>query len=289
MIRSLFVKIKYTDPGRILKEEEAPGLYALVREVATKIGTRPVDEIRITTFTDLAVYERGSKLKKMRNKAKRVLIVGAGILKDFKQNDFKAVIAHEYGHFSHRDTAGGEVALRVRNDMYKYIVALYQAGQTVWWNIAFQFLRLYDKIFRTISHGATRFQEVMADRLAAQNYGSGSFQDGLTYVVKRNLEFQAFANYEIETAKKDNRPISDLYELTAGPETTVEEQFQSAMNRETTNDDTHPSPKDRFRYVAGLGNTGSGSINNYVRDLFKDWSAITHEMTENIKEKIKET
>lgn len=289
MIRSLFVKIKYTDPGRVLKEEEAPGLYALVREVAKKIGTRPVDEIRITTLTELAVYESGSKLEKMRNKAKRVLIVGTGILKDFKQNDFKAVIAHEYGHFSHRDTAGGEVALRVRNDMYKYIIALYQAGQTVWWNIAFQFLRLYDKIFRTISHGATRFQEVLADRLAAQTYGAGTFQDGLTYAVKRGLEFESFANYEIELAKKDNRPISNLYELTAGPEASVEEQFNTAMNRETTNDDTHPSPKDRFRYVEGMGNMVLNSSNNYVRDLFKDWNAITHEMTENIKERIKES
>jgi Zn-dependent protease with chaperone function len=30
---------------------------------------------------------------------------------------FRAVLAHEYGHFTNRDTAGGEIALRVNRDM----------------------------------------------------------------------------------------------------------------------------------------------------------------------------
>src|SRR5262249_6499027 len=38
MIRSLFVKIESEDPGRALKPEEAPGLWALTREVAQAVG-----------------------------------------------------------------------------------------------------------------------------------------------------------------------------------------------------------------------------------------------------------
>ena len=178
MIRSLFIKVDSEDPGRSLKFIEAPGLWELTRKVAKAVGTRPVDEIRVTPGTDLAVYEKGSYRERSQDRAQRILILGVGTLNDFSQNGFRAVLAHEYGHFSHRDTAGGDVALRVNADMMKFGYAMAWSGQAVWWNIAFQFLRVYHFIFRRISHGATRLQEVLADRVAAAKYGAGAFEEG---------------------------------------------------------------------------------------------------------------
>src|SRR4030095_4082155 len=131
MIRSLFIKIESEDPGRPLREDESPQLWALVREVAQTVGTRAVDEIRITPTTDMAVYERGSFKERMQDRAHRILILGVGTLNGFNQNAFRAVLAHEYGHFSHRDTAGGDVAIRVNNDMIKFAVAMIESGQAV--------------------------------------------------------------------------------------------------------------------------------------------------------------
>lgn len=284
MIRSLLLKVKYNDPGRELKESDAPGLFALTKEVANTMGTRPIDEIRITPETDLAVYETGTWKEKFRDKGKRILILGTGVLKDFKQNDFRAVLAHEYGHFSHRDTAGGAVALRVRNDMHNYSYALYTGGQTVWWNLAFQFLRLYDFIFRRISNGATRLQEILADRVAAQTYGAQSFQNGLTYVIKRNIEFVKLANIEIEEARKIKRPFNNLYELSGSSNEAIEEEFKISLNRQTSMDDTHPSPVDRFRFIEGLGKEKTLNNNFYVRDLFVNWDSLTLEMTKSIED-----
>ncbi len=283
MIRSLLVKSNYGDPGRELTLAEAPGLFALTKEVADTMNTRPIDEIRITAETDLAVYERGSWRQKLQDKGKRILILGTGVLKDFEQNDFRAVLAHEYGHFSHRDTAGGAVALSVRKDMSKYGYALYMAGQAVWWNLAFQFLRLYDFIFKRISNGSTRLQEVLADRVAAQTYGSETFKSGLTYVIKRNVEFVKLAQYEIEDARKTKRPFNNLYELT-GTNKSVDEELSKLLNRKTDNNDTHPSPVDRFRYVDGIKASKPLKGSGFVRELFVDWNAITLEMTKDIED-----
>ena len=49
----------------------------------------------------------------MQDKAQRLLILGVGVLDGFRLNAFRAVIAHEYGYFSNRDTAGGDVAFPV--------------------------------------------------------------------------------------------------------------------------------------------------------------------------------
>ncbi|HEV7681931.1 MAG TPA: tetratricopeptide repeat protein, partial [Pyrinomonadaceae bacterium] len=143
MIRSLFLKIESEDPGRSLSYEEAPGLWDLTRAVAIAVGTRAVDEIRITPGTDLAVYEKGTFRERSNDKAKRILIIGGGVLNDFEQTGFRAVLAHEYGHFSHRDTAGGDVAIRVNADIRKFAHAMVLSGQNVWWNVAFHFLRIY--------------------------------------------------------------------------------------------------------------------------------------------------
>jgi Zn-dependent protease with chaperone function len=286
MIRSLFVKVKYDDPGRRLSEEEAPGLFTLTREVAATTGTRPIDEIRITPATDMAVYERGSWRDKLNDKANRILIVGTAILKDFRQDEFRAVLAHEYGHFSHRDTAGGEVALRVRNDINKYFYALYMAGQNLWYNVAFQFLRLYNFIFIRISHGSSRLQEVLADRVAASVYGKNAFKEGLIHVIRKDIEFSHYANAEIEAAKKGGRTVNNLYNLPADHGTEIDEELTKALSAKTTGNDTHPAPNDRFRYVEMINSQSVPSDSRSVHELFANWDALTAEMTETITKRV---
>jgi len=283
MVRSLLVKVDYTDPGRELKVDEAPGLFRLTNEVAQLMETRPIDEIRITPQTDLAVYETGTWKDKLNDKGKRYLILGTGVLNDFRISDFKAVLAHEYGHFTHRDTAGGEVALRVQNDMNKYFFALYQANQNTVWNVAFHFLRLYNFIFRRISHGATRLQEVLADRVAAQTFGTPAFVQGLTHVIKRGIAFNKYANYEIKEAINSKRLINNLYQLPATAEVSVDEELYKLLNQKTMEDDTHPSPVDRFRYIAGFNSVSVSGDQSFVKDLFTDWNVLTEEMTKKIE------
>jgi Zn-dependent protease with chaperone function len=286
MIRSLFIKIESTDPGRSLSYEEAPGLWDMARSVAEAVGTRPVDEIRITPGTDLAVYEKGSFRERSKDKAKRILIVGGGVLNDFEQNGFRAVLAHEYGHFSHRDTAGGDIAIRVNADMIKFAHAMALGGQAVWWNIAFHFLRIFHFIFRRISHGATRLQEVLADRVAASKYGSKAFEQGLTHVVRKAVEFQYLATQEIQASANAKRALQNLYELQPTDNPDLDEEVQQSLTRETSEDDTHPSPTDRFRFTSRIVTADEQPVFGKVWDLFKDKEALTTEMTSTVQHQL---
>ncbi len=289
MIRSLFIRYEREDPGRPLRPEEAPGLWALAGEVARVVETRPVDEIRVTPGTDLGVYERGSFTERMQDRAHRVLILGVGVLNDFNQSAFCAVLAHEYGHFSHRDTAGGDVALRVNTDMQKFAVAMYLSGQAVWWNIAFQFLRLYHFIFRRISHGATRFQEVMADRVAVRNFGAQAFEEGLTHAIRRGIELEDIAYWEITDAAKAGRALKNLYEMSREGNLLVEEKLQEAINRPTTEDDTHPAPVERFRLARRIVCTREQKAEGAVWNLFADRDALTREMSAVVDMQVRAT
>jgi len=279
LFQSLFIKIPSRDPGRILTLEEAPRLWALTKEVAADIGTRPVDEIRITPGIEIAVYERGTRKEKAKDKAKRVLILGVGVLNDFRVQAFQAVLAHEYGHFTHRDTAGGDISLRVTNDMMKFAYALAAAGQATMWNVGFVFFRFYNFLFRRISHGASRLQEILADRMAALKYGADAFEEGLTHAIRRSIEFPITANREITLAIQAGRGVSNLYGFASDRESSVEVEVRKAVGRATSEDDTHPSALDRFRLVRPFGNANRLSDTSMVWDLFEDREAITMEMT----------
>jgi hypothetical protein len=88
MIQSLFVRVQPLEAGRALAQEEAPGLWALTREVAGQVGTRPIDAIRLTAGTEVAVYEKGSRRERARDAACRTLVVGAGVLNGFRESAF---------------------------------------------------------------------------------------------------------------------------------------------------------------------------------------------------------
>jgi len=292
MVKSLITRAKIDDPGRPLTEAEAPELWHLVRNVAEIVKTRPVNEIRITPGTDLAVYERGSFRQKMSDQADRILILGIAVLNDFDQNAFRAVLAHEYGHFSNRDTAGGDIAYRVNTDIVRIAESMVASQTNTYYNIGFHFLRLFYFLFRRITHGASRLQEVLADRVAAYHFGPDSFRAGLSHVIRRQFEFVHVADKEINAALGSNRAFANIYEMSVGEDSErrkIEEEIEKAFNEETTEDDTHPSPRDRFRYIEGARGSGMEPLPGNVWDLFTNRESLTTEMNSLIERLVRPT
>ncbi|MCA9697104.1 MAG: M48 family metalloprotease, partial [Myxococcales bacterium] len=171
VLKSFFTRPSDAPPGKALDPREAPGLRALLDEVAAKVGTRPVDTVYLTPGTDIAVFERGGLLAKLRGKGERCLLLGVGVLEGLDTDALRAILAHEYGHFSNEDTAGGNFALGVRRSVVHSAVGLAEAGAAGWYNPAWLFLNGFHRVFLRISQGASRLQEVLADRWAARSYG----------------------------------------------------------------------------------------------------------------------
>lgn len=289
MARTPFIKIKHTDIGRLLLPEEAPGLWECVREVAAIAGTRPVDEIRIEPGTEIAVYERGTARERASDSACRVLLLGIGVLDGFRKDGFRAVIAHEYGHFANRDTAGGEAAMRVGKNMENLFVAMMQSGQTVWWNIGFWFLRLYHALFIRLSYGATRLQEVMADHKAVMLCGADAFKTGLHHVLIRSVEFNVMVNREMKEAIAEHRPLRNIYNLQVQSDEEqqeIEALVVEALSSTTSDIDTHPAPIDRFRMAEKVQGAAHVPVSGYVWEFFPNRDALTVEMNKVIRHRV---
>ncbi len=254
IVRALFMRIKDIPPGRKLERIDAPELWTLVEDVARKLEVKPVDTIYVTPGTGIAVYEKGSILKKVSGTAKRNLILGMGSIPGLTQGQLTAILAHEYGHFSNRDTAGGNLAHQVYASLIQLAQRLIQGGAARIYNPVWLFVMGYQRIFLRITLGASRLQEVLADRYAAISYGGQNFIEGLQSVIRQGIAFPVQADYEIRRAFELKQPLYNIYNLPSQEKLQgdIEKQIQEAMNRPTSEYDSHPAPKERIELVSRL-------------------------------------
>jgi Zn-dependent protease with chaperone function len=284
VLKSLLVRPKDEDPGTRIELEKHPKLADVIEEVAVRVGTRPVDNVYLTPHTDIAVFERGSFARQLRGQTERCLVLGAGVLEGMKLGPFKAILAHEYGHFSNRDTAGGGFALAVRRSLVLTALGLAHHGAAGWYNPAWIFILTFHKIFMRISQGASRLQEIMADRWAAFSYGPENFAKGLKHVIRRSIEFDVHVQTTIHEVVEHERPLANLYRYK--PELKVEkkeldEAFDEALNKEPSPYDSHPKPADRIAWVRELATSAAVRPDDdmEVWDLFEGREALERSMT----------
>jgi Zn-dependent protease with chaperone function len=288
--RSLFVRVDDSDPGMRLDLDEHPRLRAVLQEVAAKVGTHPVHSVFMTPGTDVAVFERGGMLDQLRGKSERCLVIGAGVLGGMSLEELKAVLAHEYGHFSNRDTAGGGFALAVRRSLVSMAIGIARGGAATWYNPAWLFVMGFDKVFLRISHGASRLQEILADRWAAFAYGSAAFERGLRHVIERSVRFEMHAQATLNEVLEHKLPLANLYRYRpkAGIDSAeLESAIAEALEREPSPYDSHPSPKDRLAWVRALNAPGEAAqAEEKSWSLFSDRKQLERAMTGVVRETI---
>ena len=287
VIKSVFVRPKDEDPGPKLDLGEHPRFAGLLKEVAGRVGSPEVHSVYLTAGTDIAVTERGGLLKQLRRKTERCLILGVGVLEGMSVQQLKAIIAHEHGHLRNEDTAGGAFALAVRRSMHHTLVGLIEGGVATKINPAWWFLVGFSNLFSRISQGASRLQEVLADRWAAYAYGSEAFVSGLEHVIEQSVRFDARAAATLKEVIEDEVPLANFYRYEPREpvdDAEVEDAIAEVLGREPSVHDSHPAPKDRIAWVEALGAIGEGGHNDdEAWSLFEDREALEELMTDEIR------
>jgi Zn-dependent protease with chaperone function len=289
VLKSVFARRVDQEPGARLDLAEQPELRAVLEEVAAKIGTRPVDTVYMTPFADIAVMERAGLRGLLRGTAERCLVLGAGVIRGMKVLDFKAILAHEYGHFQNQDTAGGGFAIAVRRSLFTMALSLAKSGAATWYNPAWWFVRGFHRVFLTISQGASRLQEVLADRWAAYAYGSEAFERGLRHAISRTIRFEAHVDATLNEVVKAKRPLLNLYAYKPGNKPNVQQAIDEALEAEPSPFDSHPSPAHRIAWVRALGAAApepSPDDASPVWTLFSNRKELEQEMTDTLRERV---
>jgi len=109
--------------GIEVKKNEEKKLWNITKEIVNEIQAKPIDKIVITPDPGIGVYLEGNLFSTIFGGGKRVLEVGLPSLHDLTDDEFKAILAHEYGHFINRDTQWSSFTYTVGNSLIRTLQA----------------------------------------------------------------------------------------------------------------------------------------------------------------------
>ena len=183
---------KYAPPGSVVDLQKNPRLAAMIRSVARKLNEPIPKEIYFTGECNAFVAERGGL---MGFGSHRVMGIGLPLMQLLSINELKVILAHEFGHFSNRDTVLGSWVYTTHDLIFRTLDNLEQANSLLQYPFIF-----YAKMFLRVSHGISRHQEFVADKCAVEVFGQEVAISALKKVHAAAGAFEAFWDGDVSPA-----------------------------------------------------------------------------------------
>jgi len=174
---------KFEAPGPLLQRSAHPKLFGMVDEVAAALNEPLPQEVYLIADPNAFVANRGGFLS---FGSKRILAIGLPLLWTLNVSEFRAVLAHEFGHYYGGDTKMASWVFRAQ----KAMVSVFQNLGAVGWIARVGIVRLlyylvatfvgwYFTAFLKVVKFISRKQEFRSDELACIVAGTQPMMSGL--------------------------------------------------------------------------------------------------------------
>lgn len=314
LVKPLFLKKKFNEPERIdISQENAPELFKMVKEIADATGSRMPTNIYLSSDVNAAVnYNPGFWNVLFSNK--KSLTIGAPLLYYLSPIELKAVLAHEFGHFSQRLlklsrflNASYNLTYNIvnNNDYIDRLVIDWKLSnswlvfQIIGWinyKMLFTVKNIMTGLFRYIDRsykGMGRGLEFEADAISAAIVGKEANISVLNKIDRISIRFEQFNELIYKFASSRNLRPSDYWtaynmfekyfskidnhDFTPGKLWTQEinEDFPSEVKLEDIWN-THPSKSERYKNVDSISCHTTEEPLGYAFDL------ISHDLKSQI-------
>ncbi len=158
-IWSIFPRMeKFVQSGSLLTPDQQPRLFSELSSIAKSTGQEMPTEVYIIPDLNAAVSQMG---RTSLYKNRRIMVIGLPLLKVLTVSQFRAVLAHEFGHYCGGDIKLGPWIFKTRATIIS----------TLWGLRGLSILQLpyrgYAMMFLRITQSVSRQQELSADAVAA--------------------------------------------------------------------------------------------------------------------------
>lgn len=241
---------KFEPPGPELMRSQHPKLFGLIDEMAQATGQPGPVNVYLVPGVNAWVSSRGGW---MGAGSQRIMGVGLPLLQVLDVSQFRAVIAHEFGHYHGGDVAVGPWVYATRQAIGRTLQGLsHHSG------LLQKPFEWYGGMFLNVTHSISRAQEYAADALAARIVGAGPLVSGLRRIAGSSAAYQPYWSDEVNPVVSAGYrpPLTEGFRQFLEVETIAKSlnDWVSKEEREGTvhPHDTHPSLRDRIEAVAGL-------------------------------------
>jgi heat shock protein HtpX len=240
-------KFRIIPPKNKIDLNKFPKLKDTIDDVAKNMKKKPPTEAYLNFSVNAGVSEHGGILGMGRH---RSIIIGVPLLSGLNVSEFKAVLAHELGHY------GG--LLRIGQAINKTRFHVEASINVVKENSGILHLPfvVYRKFFLKVTKGLFRTQELYADYIASKYLGADTVINTLNKIDELNALFPYYWSSEIDPILNQlyRPPVIDGFaRFKQSPEAT--KVMPILLNRtkqlpKKDNNDPHPSSKERVAAVS---------------------------------------
>ena len=179
---------KFEPPGPLLTEAANPKLFGILSESARATGQVMPKSVYLLPQYNAWVAQRGGTGGVG---GQRVMGIGLPLLGAMNISQFRAIVAHEFGHYYHGDTKLGPWIYKTRAAIARTLSELESRNSVL--QAPFKW---YGMMFLRVTHAISRNQEFVADRLAAQTVGKSAMVSALKKLAGHGQAYEAYFRQE---------------------------------------------------------------------------------------------
>lgn len=229
LFKFLFKKHKI-DRSHLIEifEYDEPRLFSFIQEIVSEVKTDFPKRIYLSGDVNACVFY-DSNFWSMIFPVRKNLQIGLGLVNTISEQEFKAILAHEFGHFSQRSMKVGSYVYNVNqvifnmlydNESFDHVIqqwANFSGYFSIFVSIAVKIIqgiqwilkKMYDYI--NVSYMAlSREMEFHADEIAANVAGYLPLKESLLRMDLANLSFNAVLSF-YDTKTQDNIKSKNIY------------------------------------------------------------------------------
>ena len=252
LLKAIWVRIP-APKGRTLEQTEVPRLFAEIEGVRRALHARRVHAVILVPDFNAAIAQV-SRLGIL-GWPKRYLILGLPLMASLPLEQFRAVLAHEFGHIARNHARFGNWIYRTRQMWYRLLSAL-EAQRSGASALFTRFFNWYAPYFEAYSFVLARANEYVADaesaRVAGKEHAAGALLSIHSKTAYADSGF--WEDFYGPASAHPDPPAAPfahfLTELRSIDGTRLRNSLNVALARKTDLHDTHPCLVDR---LAALG------------------------------------
>ena len=319
LLKFLFTSNKY-DRSHLIEvtRAEEPALFDMIDDIVEQVKTAKPKKVYWSADVNAAVFY-DSSFWSMFLPIRKNLIIGIGLLNTLTAEELKAVLSHEFGHFSQRTMKVGSYVYNVNkvifnmlydNDSFGsmasrwgsvsgYIAIFVMLAFHIINGIQYLLRKMYELVNKSYS-SLSREMEFHADEIAASITGYEPLKTALMRFSISSASYNEVLNYYNEKASQNIKSeniyadqtlvlkfLAEINKIRVEndlPNVTEEEQNRFNKSRLVIKDQwaSHPTTKDRVTRLENTGFHASGLQHQPAKTLLRNAGNTYKQVTANL-------
>lgn len=287
---------RFKPPGPLLTLPTQPRLFAEIQKIAWALGEPVPEAVYLIPDANAWVARRGGLLG---FGGQRIMGLGLPLLEVLSVSEFRAVLAHEFGHYYGGDTRLGPWVYAARMTMARTLVSigsespmLEALGRIGVARLAHllvvAILAGYWKLFMRATQLVSRRQEYRADELACAVAGSAALSGGLRQIEGLSAVLPLFLQSAVKPALQAGCRVplaagfaqfAGVPEMAAAISKHVEQKLKTAKTQAY---DSHPPLRDRLAAAQSYGGGEQAVSQGRAATLFDGIDALEVQLLQTL-------